>query len=157
MTIMKIEQEIKQGSFDSEQERLMINIMYTANQFTLRGNRDLKPFDLTTQQFNALRILRGQKGCPLSVKEMEGRMLDRSSNISRLVDKLLKKSLIDRLVCEEDRRRVDLSITAKGMDLLAQIDEVHKEMKSALKEVLTEEEALMANSILDKLRTINQI
>jgi DNA-binding MarR family transcriptional regulator len=88
---------------------------------------------------------------------MEGRMLDRSSNISRLVDKLLKKSLIERLVCEEDRRRVDLSITAKGMDLLAQIDEVHKEMKSALKEVLTEEEALMANSILDKLRTINQI
>jgi DNA-binding MarR family transcriptional regulator len=154
---MKIEEEIKQGSFPSEQERLMINIMYTGNQFTLRGNRDLKPFDLTTQQFNVLRILRGQKGCPLSVKEMEGRMLDRSSNISRLVDKLLKKSLIERLVCEEDRRRVDLSITAKGMDLLAQIDEVHKEMKSALKEVLTEEEALMANSILDKLRTINQI
>lgn len=154
--IMKIEEEIKQGHFESEQQRLMINIIYTGNQLTLFNNRLLKDYDLSSQQFNVLRILRGQKGNPISVKDMEGRMLDRSSNISRLVDKLLKKALIERLVCAEDRRRVEVSITQKGLDLLSDIDVQHLDFKAALKNVITEEEAKVASQILDKLRIINQ-
>ena len=153
---MKIEEEIKQGKFASEQERLMINVIYTGNQFTLSMNRDFKAFGISSQQFNVLRILRGQKGSSLSVKEMEGRMLDRSSNISRLVDKLLKKMLIERITCEEDRRRVEVSITNKGMILLEKIDEEHVDIRDLIKNAITDEEAKIASQILDKFRIINQ-
>lgn len=153
---MKIEEEIKQGKFASEQERLMINVIYTGNQFTLSMNRDFKAFGISSQQFNVLRILRGQKGSSLSVKEMEGRMLDRSSNISRLVDKLLKKMLIERITCEEDRRRVEVSITEKGMLLLEKIDEEHVGIRDLIKNAITDEEAKIASQILDKFRIINQ-
>lgn len=154
---MKIEEEIKQGSFESEQQRLMINIIYTGSQFTLANNRMLKEYDLTSQQFNVLRILRGQKGNPLSLKEIEQRMLDRSSNGSRLVEKLLKKGMIERVICEEDRRRIELTITSKGLRLLDKIDENHEGMKEGLKAAITEEEARIANQILDKFRNINQL
>ena len=119
---MKIEEEIQQGSVQSEQQRLLINIVYTGNQFTLYNNRMLKQFSITTQQFNVLRILRGQKGNPISVKDIHGRMLDSTSNVSRLVDKLLAKGLIERIICPKDRRRVELTITNKGLDLLGKID-----------------------------------
>lgn len=154
---MKIEEEIKQGSFESEQQRLMINIIYSGSQFTLANNRMLKQYDLTSQQFNVLRILRGQKGKPISLKEIEQRMLDRSSNGSRLIEKLLKKGLIERVICEEDRRRVELTITSKGWTLLNDIDENHKEMREGIKSAISDEEACLANQILDKFRNINQL
>ncbi len=153
---MKIEEEIKQGRFESEQQRLMINIIFTGSQFTSANNRMFKKYNLTSQQFNVLRILRGQKGQPISVKDMEGRMLDRSSNISRLVDKLLKKMLIERITCEEDRRRVEVSITEKGMLLLEKIDEEHVGIRDLIKNAITDEEAKIASQILDKFRIINQ-
>jgi DNA-binding MarR family transcriptional regulator len=154
---MKIEEEIQQGSFQSEQQRLLINIVYTGNQFTLSNNRMLKQFSITTQQFNVLRILRGQKGNPISVKDMHGRMLDSTSNVSRLVDKLLAKELIERIICSNDRRRVELSITKKGLDLLDEIDVLFTGMKQAMKSAITDEEAKIASRILDKFRIINQI
>lgn len=153
---MKIEEEIKQGQFESEQQRLMINVIYTGSQFTLANNRMLKKCDLTSQQFNVLRILRGQKGHPISLKDMEGRMLDRSSNVSRLVDKLLKKMLIERIVCEHDRRRVEVNITKKGILLLEEIDEENVGLSRLLKNAITQEEAKIASRILDKFRIINQ-
>lgn len=154
---MKIEEEIKQGRFESEQERLLINIIFSGNQFTLSNNRELKQFDLTSQQFNVLRILRGQKGNPISVKDIHSRMLDSTSNVSRLVDKLLVKDLIVRITCPSDRRRVELTITSKGLSILSKIDEMFVEKKQKLKSVISEEEAKMANAILDKFRIINQI
>ena len=153
---MKIEEEIQQGSFQSEQHRLLINIIYTGNQFTLSNNRMLKQFSITTQQFNVLRILRGQKGNPISVKDMHGRMLDSTSNVSRLVDKLLAKELIERIVCPNDRRRVELTITPKGLKLLDEIEIVSGSLRHKMKNAITEEEAKIANSILDKFRLINQ-
>tara|TARA_B110000908_G_C10034362_1_gene348869 strand:+ start:152 stop:616 length:465 start_codon:yes stop_codon:yes gene_type:complete len=153
---MKIEEEIQQGSFFSEQHRLLINIIYSGNQFTLWNNRMLKQFSISSQQFNVLRILRGQKGNPISVKDMHSRMLDRSSNVSRLVDKLLSKLLIDRVVSPEDRRRVELTITKTGLQLLEQIDVLFKDHQQKIKNAITEDEAAMANKILDKLRFINQ-
>ena len=153
---MKIEEEIQQGSFQSEQQRLLINIVYTGNQFTLTNNRMLKQFSITTQQFNVLRILRGQKGNPISVKDMHGRMLDSTSNVSRLVDKLLAKVLIERIICPKDRRRVELTITPKGLNLLDEIEVVFGSLRNKMKNAITEEEAKIANSILDKFRVINQ-
>ena len=153
---MKIEEEIQQGSFQSEQHRLLINIIYTGNQFTLSNNRMLKQFSITTQQFNVLRILRGQKGNPISVKDMHGRMLDSTSNVSRLVDKLLAKELIERIVCPNDRRRVELTITPKGLKLLDEIEIVSGSLRHKMKNAITEAEAKIANSILDKFRLINQ-
>ena len=154
---MKIEQEIQQGNFESEQQRLLINIMFTGNQFTLSNNRMLKQFLLTTQQFNVLRILRGQKGSPISVKDMHGRMLDSSSNVSRLVDKLLIKNLIARITCPYDRRKVELTISKKGLELLLEIDVFLEDTKSRLRSAITEDEAKIASRILDKFRIINQI
>ena len=154
---MKIEQEIEQENFDSEQQRLLINIMFTGNQFTLLSSRMLKQFSLTTQQFNVLRILRGQKGNPISVKDMHGRMLDSSSNVSRLVDKLLAKNLITRITCLNDRRKVELTIPKKGLQLLSEIDVFLKVIKKRLRSAITEDEAKIASGILDKFRIINQI
>lgn len=154
---MKIEQEIEQENFDSEQQRLLINIMFTGNQFTLLSSRMLKQFSLTTQQFNVLRILRGQKGNPISVKDMHGRMLDSTSNVSRLVDKLLAKNLITRITCPNDRRKVELTIPKKGLQLLSEIDVFLKVIKKRLRSAITEDEAKIASRILDKFRIINQI
>tara|TARA_B110000114_G_C15015888_1_gene366816 strand:+ start:261 stop:725 length:465 start_codon:yes stop_codon:yes gene_type:complete len=154
---LKIEQEIEQENFDSEQQRLLINIMFTGNQFTLLSSRMLKQFSLTTQQFNVLRILRGQKGNPISVKDMHGRMLDSSSNVSRLVDKLLAKNLITRITCPNDRRKVELTIPKKGLQLLSEIDVFLKVIKKRLRSAITEDEAKIASGILDKFRIINQI
>jgi|TARA_B110000240_G_scaffold123032_1_gene137331 DNA-binding MarR family transcriptional regulator len=154
---LKIEQEIEQENFDSEQQRLLINIMFTGNQFTLLSSRMLKQFSLTTQQFNVLRILRGQKGNPISVKDMHGRMLDSSSNVSRLVDKLLTKNLITRITCPNDRRKVELTIPKKGLQLLSEIDVFLKVIKKRLRSAITEDEAKIASRILDKFRIINQI
>ena len=154
---MKIEQEIEQENFDSEQQRLLINIMFTGNQFTLLSSRMLKQFSLTTQQFNVLRILRGQKGNPISVKDMHGRMLDSTSNVSRLVDKLLAKNLITRITCPNDRRRIELTIHKKGLQLLSEIDVFLKLIKKRLRSAITEDEAKIASRILDKFRIINQI
>jgi DNA-binding MarR family transcriptional regulator len=154
---LKIEQEIEQENFDSEQQRLLINIMFTGNQFTLLSSRMLKQFSLTTQQFNVLRILRGQKGNPISVKDMHGRMLDSTSNVSRLVDKLLAKNLITRVTCPNDRRKVELTIPKKGLQLLSEIDVFLKVIKKRLRSAITEDEAKIASRILDKFRIINQI
>ena len=88
---------------------------------------------------------------------MHGRMLDSTSNVSRLVDKLLAKELIERIICSNDRRRVELSITKKGLDLLDEIDVLFTGMKQAMKSAITDEEAKIASRILDKFRIINQI
>ena len=154
---MKIEEEIQQGSFNSEQQRLLINIIFTGNQFTLENNRMLKKFAITSQQFNVLRILRGQKGKAISVKDMHGRMLDTTSNVSRLVDKLLSKKLIERIVSPEDRRKVALTITKKGVKLLNEIDIDGEDLKQKMKNAVMDEEAKIASRILDKFRIINQI
>ena len=117
----------------------------------------LKQFSLTTQQFNVLRILRGKKGNPISVKDMRGRMLDSTSNVSRLVDKLLVKNLITRITCSNDMRKVELTIPKKGLQLLSEIDVFLKVIKKRLRSAITEDEAKITSRILDKFRIINQI
>lgn len=148
---MKLEEEIKQKNFTNQYQRLTLNIMFTASWLNTQTIRVLKPFGLTPQQYNVLRILRGQNQKPASVGLIQERMLDKSSNASRLIDKLVEKKLIDRKTCPDDRRQMDVKINQKGLDLLLEIEPHIKQMDAAFKS-LTEEEAKLAGDLLDKLR-----
>lgn len=148
---MKIGDAIKQKEFKSEFQKLFINIIYTANWLNNESIKTLKPFGISPQQYNVLRILKGQHPNAITVNNIIDRMLDKSSNASRLVDKLKQKGLVERDVCNNDRRQVDIKITTKG---IAIVEEISKKMDSFnnIKEAITIEEAEKMNTILDKLR-----
>jgi DNA-binding MarR family transcriptional regulator len=149
---MRIEEEIKQKKFDNELVKATINILFTSSYVSMVQSQVLSPFDISWQQFNILRILRGRKGKPASLKTISERMIDRSSNTSRLVEKLRSKKLVERKINEEDRRKVDIFITNEGMEL---IEKASDAMDTSMKEEmshLTEEEAAKLNDLLDKFR-----
>ena len=148
---MKIGDAIKQKEFKSEFQKLFINIIYTANWLNNESIKTLKPFGISPQQYNVLRILKGQHPNAITVNNIIDRMLDKSSNASRLVDKLKQKGLVERDVCNNDRRQVDIKITIKG---IAIVEEISKKMDSFnnIKDAITIEEAEKMNTILDKLR-----
>jgi DNA-binding MarR family transcriptional regulator len=148
---MEIGKEIKQSKFKNEYHKLLINILFTSGWLSSMHASNLKPYGISTQQYNLLRILRGQHPKPASVNLLIDRMLDKNSNASRLVEKLRLKKLVERTVCPEDRRAVNVIITQKGLELLAELDKMEgafmKEMKN-----LSEKEAEQVNLLLDKLR-----
>jgi DNA-binding MarR family transcriptional regulator len=148
---MELEKEIQQHKFRSEQHKAVLNILLTASWLGCRQQRFFKEHDLSPQQYNVLRILRGQKGKALSVNGIQDRMLDKSSNASRLVDKLQEKKLVERIICKADRRQVDIMITKKGLELLGIIDEELEGEEKTFGEI-TGKEASELNRILDKLR-----
>lgn len=148
---MKIEDEIKQDKFKSEYQKLAINLIFTGNWINSKNAELLKPYKLTSQQFNLLRILRGQYPNPVTVNLLIERMLDKMSNASRIVDRLVKKNLVLRKSCPEDRRRVDIVITDKGMKLLDKIDLDQDKWEKRF-ENLTTKEAIELNNFLDRLR-----
>jgi len=148
---MGIEKDIQQGKFKSSHQKAGINIIYTASCMNLHTSHVLKQFDLTPPQFNVLRILRGQFPKAITVNEIINRMLDKSSNASRIVEKLKAKELIERKECEQDRRQVDVSITQKGLILLAEIDQMEDKFVFGIGS-LTAEEAETLSTLLDKGR-----
>ncbi|MFN5224709.1 MAG: MarR family winged helix-turn-helix transcriptional regulator [Bacteroidota bacterium] len=149
---MDIEKEIGQSvSFKSDLQRAAVNILYTASWLNMKNTETLKPFALTPQQFNVLRILRGQHPKPSTVNLLMQRMLDKSSNASRLVDRLLEKGFVTRETNRQDKRAVDVYISQKGLDVLETIDKTVGLLESHL-DHLTESEARMLNDLLDKLR-----
>ncbi|HSH66062.1 MAG TPA: MarR family transcriptional regulator, partial [Bacteroidia bacterium] len=119
---MILEKEIFQDNFKSNKHKAILNIFYTYNWLYEKHVRELKPYDLTVQQFNILRILRGQYPKPASIKLLKQRMLDKMSDVSRLVEKLRIKGLVERTTCSNDRRNVDVKITEKGLELLSKFD-----------------------------------
>jgi DNA-binding MarR family transcriptional regulator len=149
--IMSIEKDIKQVNFKSPYSKVVVNIVYTSNWLASLQAEIFKPYDLTLQQYNVLRILRGQYPKPITVIAIIERMMDKMSNASRLVDKLLVKELVIRQVCPDDRRAVDVVITQKGLDLLAELDTLQNKWEEQL-HCLTEAEALQLSDLLDKLR-----
>ncbi len=149
---MGIEQDIKQNQFASEKAKAAINIIFTGNWIAQQQTELLKPFDLTVQQYNVLRILRGQQGKPITVLGITERMLDRMSNASRLVDKLLEKELVQRMECPNDRRAVDILILPKGLELLQAIDVLQEEWGNK-HILLSDEKLIQLNSLLDEFRT----
>lgn len=153
---MSLDQSISQSKFDSEQEKLMINVIYSANLLNLITSRLFKPYELSPQQYNVLRILRGQKGESIALMDIEHRMLDKSSNVSRLVDKLISKDLVNRSVSSKDRRRIEIVITSRGLSVLKEIDVILADMNSKIKAIISDDNAKQTNRILDQLREIAQ-
>jgi len=148
---MKIEDEIQQKSFKSEAHKAYINIVYTANFLGVKQAAVFKPFGITPAQFNVLRILRGQHPKPATVNLLMERMLDKTSNVSRIMDKLEVKKLATRKQCPNDRRSVDILITDAGLDLLKKMDVAIEAQKIGLQN-LSDAEAQELNRLLDKIR-----
>ncbi|MDF2437972.1 MAG: MarR family transcriptional regulator [Bacteroidota bacterium] len=148
---MEIGKEIKQAKFKNEHQKMLINILFTSNWLSAKHACTLKPYGISSQQFNLLRILRGQHPKPATVNLLIDRMLDKNSNASRLVEKLRLKKLVERATCPEDRRAVNVIITQKGLDLLTEIDENEAAFLKELKN-LSQKEAEQINELLDKLR-----
>ena len=141
---------IAQSRFRSEHHKIMVNLIYTYNWAMEKSKRFFEKADLTPQQFNILRILRGA-GKPLSTMQIRQRMLDRMSDTSRIVDRLQKKELVQKVICKDDRRLVDITITEKGLQLLLDLDNYNEEMDAMLSGI-DQDEAKTLNELLDKLR-----
>ena len=148
---MTIEDAIKQKKFNNEYEKLAVNILYTASWIDALHIQSLKPFGISPQQFNVLRILRGAQKEPTRLTDISERMVDRNSNSTRLVEKLRQKGLLKRDICKTNRRQVDILITQKGLDLLAEID-IHSEEWVKQFKTIPKNEAQELNRILDKMR-----
>jgi DNA-binding MarR family transcriptional regulator len=151
---MGIEKDIQQTNFRNEFQKMGINIIYTANWLNEKMGQILSTEDITQQQYNILRILRGSDA-PLSTLKIRERMLDKMSDTSRIVDRLIVKGLVEKFACVKDKRLVDITVTKKGLQLLEKLDALNEQIDSILKGV-SEKEATTMNQILDKLREDTQ-
>ena len=147
---MSIEKDISQRKFKTEFQKAMINLIFTHNWMMERMKMFFDQADLTPQQFNILRILRGA-GQPLSTLQIRQRMLDKMSDTSRIVDRLIKKGLAKKVVCKSDRRLVDVTITDKGLKLLEKLDDAQHALDGILQN-LNDTDAKQLNKLLDKIR-----
>tara|TARA_R110000868_G_scaffold121097_8_gene321379 strand:- start:676 stop:1131 length:456 start_codon:yes stop_codon:yes gene_type:complete len=149
---MKIEDEIKSTIPLEISKKIILNILYTQNITNEKFNEVLKPYDLSGEQYNVLRILRGQKGNPANMCVIQERMIAKTSNTTRLVDKLLLKNLVTRNVCPENRRKIEVMITQKGLDVLTELDPKVIEHEKYFSQNLNTEELELLNELLEKYR-----
>jgi len=147
---MGIEQDIQQPNFRNEFQKMGINLLFTANWLNEQIGKMLSEEGVTQQQYNILRILRGST-TPLSTLKIRERMLDKMSDTSRIVDRLIAKALVVKNTCEKDKRLVDITLSPKGLDLVDQLDQYNDRIDALLKGI-NESEAQMMNQILDKIR-----
>jgi DNA-binding MarR family transcriptional regulator len=148
-----IEEEIKQKSFNNQYLKAHVNILFTASWLTYYTEPVFRSHRLTLQQYNLLRILRGSSPNPVSIKELMSRMIDKTSNASRLVDKLEQKGFVTRTTAEDDKRRVDISLTREGLQVVNMASvEVEAKVENIFNR-LTPEQVSMLNKILDTVRS----
>lgn len=147
----RIEDEIKQSKFRSEGQKLIINLIYTYNQISGQMATMLQPHGLTMQQYNILRILKGQYPNPSTNNLVKDRMLDRNSDVTRLIDRMIRNGLVTRSSCEKDRRRVDILITKQGLDVLDAIQAQETDL-DVIAHRLPEDQQRAMNDMLDRLR-----
>lgn len=148
---MKIEEEIKQKTFKTEAQKSYVNLLYTANWLDYTSRQFFERFDITPQQYNVLRILRGRHPEPATVNYVRERMIDKSCDASRIIERLRVKKLLERKANKTDRRSVDICISSKGQGLLFSIDnEIHK--LETIFNRLNDSELEVLNTLLDKLR-----
>jgi MarR family transcriptional regulator, 2-MHQ and catechol-resistance regulon repressor len=147
---MGLENDIKQKHFRNEWQKAMINLTFTHNWLSEKFKTFLDRFDLTSQQFNILRILRGA-GEPLSTLQIRERMLDKMSDTSRIVDRLILKGFVKKSTCPHDKRLVDVVISEAGLQVLSQIDDLSGEMDNIING-LSSDDACELNRLLDKVR-----
>lgn len=148
---MKLEEEISQKEFKNDYHKAIVNIIFTYNWLFEKQVKILKPYGITIQQFNILRILKGQHPNPATIKLIKERMLDKMSDVSRLVEKLRAKGFVERKICPSDRRNVDVLISTKGLNLLSDISRYDEEIYSLLS-TLDKKEIRELNNYLNKLR-----
>ncbi|WP_125719916.1 MarR family winged helix-turn-helix transcriptional regulator [Flavobacterium ustbae] len=150
---MTIEEVIKSTVKMDNAKKVILNIMYTQNVVQDHFNELLKPYDLSGEQYNVLRILRGQKGKPANMCVIQERMLAKTSNTTRLVDKLLLKELVTRNVCPDNRRKIEVLITQKGLDVLKELDPKVDAHENTFADNLKPDELVFLNQLLEKFRT----
>ena len=148
---MSLEKDIQQAKFRNAHQKAAINIIYTLSWMREKTNAIFEAEDITPQQFNILRILRGSFPEPLSTLQIRERMLEKMSDTSRIVDRLIAKGLVKKLTCKNDRRLVDVIISDKGKKLLERLDAKQDEIDGVLGN-LSEKDANMLSDLLDKIR-----
>lgn len=151
---MEIEKEIKSTISIELAKKVLLNISFTRNVLGDCFHGILKPFDISPQQYNVLRILRGQKGCPVNMCAIQERMIAKNSNTTRLIDKLLLKNMVTRKECPENRRKIEILITEKGLAVLAQLDPIVIDHENYFASNLSEPELEQLNILLEKYRTL---
>ena len=154
MTDMKIEEVIKSSVALDDAKKVLLNLMYAQNVIVDKLNELLKPYDVSPEQYNVLRILRGQKGSPVNMRDIQERMLARNSNTTRLIDKLLVKNHVTRKICPVNRRKMEILITAKGLSLLEELDGKVAAYEQTFASNLTTNELQYLNQLLEKYRTL---
>ncbi len=148
---MGISEDIKQTRFKNNRQKAALNILYTSNWLNEKTREFLSQYDLTNQQFNVLRILRGSNPEPLSTLQIRDRMIDKMSDTSRIVDRLVKKDLVIKSPCKTDKRLVDILISPQGLALLKSIDKYEEDLFKSLNK-LSEQEADELSKLCDKIR-----
>ncbi len=149
---MRLEDELRMEKFRTAQQRATLNILFTSTWIAEKTGECFKPFGISQEQYNVLRILKGQKGKPANLSTIQERMIHRMSNATRLVEKLKLKGYVNRVICEDNRRKVEITITEKGLELLEQIDPKLTHAEASLFTNLTDKEARDIGDLLDKLR-----
>ncbi len=134
-------------------KKLILNVMYSQNIIADKLMETLKPYDISIEQFNVLRILRGQKSNPVNMGFLQDQMVAKTSNTTRLVDKLLLKELVDRQICPENRRKMEVIITEKGLKLLEIVDKLVEETEENIVSVFSDQEKEQLLTLLEKFKT----
>lgn len=150
---MGIEKDIQQSVFRNEYQKAMVNILFSNNWLTERIKLFLGSEEITLQQYNILRILRGSNS-PVSTLQIRERMLDKMSDTSRIVERMIKKELVGKKICAADKRKVDVVLSKRGLGLLEKLDKKNESLDGIL-EALSAEEANTLSSLLDKMREHN--
>jgi DNA-binding MarR family transcriptional regulator len=150
--VKELEDILKTKANLSLQKKTVLNISYSSIWMKDVISSVLKPFDISVEQFNVLRILRGQKGNPTNLQDIQDRMVSKMSNTTRLVDKLLLKGCVERFICEKNRRKVEIFITKDGLNLLNEIDPIIEKTENELTATLNNQELETLNYLLTKIR-----
>jgi DNA-binding MarR family transcriptional regulator len=151
---MKIEEEIKSTNPIDISKKVMLNIHFTRNTISDKFSEILRPYAISVEQFNVLRILRGQKDKTVNMNLIQERMMTKNSNTTRLIDKLLTKEMVTRRICPENRRKMEITITKKGLQSLDELDKKVVEHDNYFTQNLNNEELNQLNDLLEKLRII---
>ena len=151
---MKIEDVIKSTVSIDDSKKVILNIIYTQSVIGEKFAEVLKPYELSSEQYNVLRLLRGQKGNPANMCVIQERMIAKNSNTTRLIDKLLLKELVTREVCPDNRRKIEVQITPKGLELLLELDPKVIEHEKMFANNLSQGELSELNHLLEKFRNL---
>lgn len=152
---MSVEKDLQQSKpFTTNRERAVVNVLFTSRYIETKLTKEYKRYGITLKQYNILRILRGA-GKPISTQVIRERMIDRMSDISRIVDRMVDKGIATKRVNKQDKRLVDIEISEKGLNIVSEMNHLSAKLEEFIGS-LTEEDAIQLNILLDKLRDFDK-